>query len=177
MTAYRSGLLIGKFYPPHAGHHRSIRAAAARCDRFTVLVMSSAAETLSLADRIAWLRDEHPDVDVVGIPCDAPLDVTDEQVWTAQVACMRAALRHRGTRPVDAVFCGDAYGDELAARFGAKAVRLDREGCSATAVRRDLAGHWDQLAPATRAGLTSRVVVVGAESTGTTTVSRALGEH
>ncbi|MFV8228697.1 hypothetical protein [Mycolicibacterium fortuitum] len=51
MTEFRHGLMIGKFYPPRIGHHEAIRAAAARCDRFTVLVMAAAVETIQLADR------------------------------------------------------------------------------------------------------------------------------
>ena len=51
MSEYRHGLLIGKFYPPHRGHHDAIRLAAARCDEFTVVVMAAAAETVPLADR------------------------------------------------------------------------------------------------------------------------------
>lgn len=180
MTEFRHGLMIGKFYPPRIGHHEAIRAAAARCDRFTVLVMAAAVETIPLADRMAWLREEHErdmNVSVAGIPCDAPVDVTDRQVWAAQVAAMRAGVHAAGAAPdVDAVFSGDDYVDELARWFGATAVRTGRTG-SSTAVRSDLAGHWHELAGATRAGLVTRVVVVGAESTGTTTVAEQLTRH
>lgn len=184
MTSHRHGLLIGKFYPPHRGHHDVIRRAAAQCDDVTVLAMASAAETVDLADRVAWLRAEHaaqPNVRVTGMPCDAPLDVTDDQVWTAQVSAMRASLRaagaHKTATPVDAVYCGDSYGTELARRFGAVAVPVRRSPLSSTAVRGDLAGRWWDLASATRAGLAARVVVLGAESTGTTTVATALRDH
>jgi HTH-type transcriptional repressor of NAD biosynthesis genes len=174
---FRHGLLIGKFYPPHLGHHAAIRRATAECEQVSVLVIASAAESTLLADRVGWLRAEHDDVDVIGVRCDAPLDVTDERVWTAHLATMSAALRSRGTVPVDAVYCGDAYGAGLAQRFDAKWVPLERDGRSSTAIRADLAGHWDDLAPATQAGMATRVVVVGAESTGTTTASRELAEH
>ena len=178
MTRFEHGLFIGKFYPPRSGHHAAIRTAAAQCRRFSVVVMAAAPETIELAERVGWLRAEHadtPNVTVTGIRCDAPMDITDQQVWAAQVAVMRAAITP-GFPPVDAVFCGDDYGDELARWFGATAVRLDRDGAS-TAVRRDLAGRWHELAPATRAGLTTRVVVVGAESTGTTTIATLLAQH
>ena len=177
MTTYRHGLLIGKFYPPHLGHHAAIRHAAAECTTLSVLVLASSAERIPLADRVAWLLAEHPGVQVVGARCDIPLDVTDEQVWAAHVAVMRAALGAQQAAAVDAVYCGDAYGEELARRFDAKAVPLERDGRSSTDVRADLVGRWDDLAPATRAGLTTRVVVLGAESTGTTTVAQSLAEH
>lgn len=180
MSRYRHGLMIGKFYPPRIGHHEAIRAAAVQCEQFTVLAMAAAVETITLADRMAWLREEHHGdrtVRVAGIRCDAPLDVTDRRVWAAQVAAMRSGLHAAGAPPtVDAVFSGDDYGDELARWFDAESVRLDRTG-SSTAVRDDLAGHWHELAAPTRAGLTTRVVVVGAESTGTTTVARCLADH
>ena len=45
---------------------------------------------------------------------------------------------------------------------------------SGTACRADLAGTWRQLDAPARAGLTTRAVVLGSESTGTTTVSKTL---
>lgn len=177
----KHGLFIGKFYPPHRGHHSAIRTAAAQCDQVTVLVMSAAVETIPLADRVAWMRAEHAADAVVrvgGIPCDAPVDVTDPNVWAAQVAAMRAGMRAAGaSEDVDAVFTNDDYGSELARWFDAKHIRTARDGFNSTAIRQDLAAHWDWLAPATRAGLTTRVVVLGAESTGTTTVSALLAQH
>lgn len=178
---HRHGLLIGKFYPPHHGHHAAIRHASAQCDQFTVLVMAAAVETIPVADRVAWLRAEHagdPRVRILGIACDAPLDVTDERVWTAQMVLIDVALREAG-RPVDvdALFSGELYGAEMAQRLNAVDARIARTELSSSAVRRDLAGRWTDLAPATRAGLAVRVVVVGAESTGTTTLSRGVAEH
>ncbi|ASW55424.1 AAA family ATPase [Plantactinospora sp. KBS50] len=184
MRTYRHGLVIGKFYPPTLGHHHLIRTAAARADRVTVVCMASAVESIPLADRVDWLRAEHaadPAVTVVGVRCDAPVDLTDGTVWAAQVASMRAAVGTATDLPVDAVFTGEAYGRELADRLRADHVPVDpgrtSVPVSGTAVRADLAGGWDLLAPATRAGLATRVVLVGAESTGTTTISRLLADH
>lgn len=182
MTAFDHGLFIGKFYPPHRGHHEMIRSAAAQSARVTVVVMASHVESIALEDRVTWLRAEHADdrsVTVVGVRCDAPLDVTDERVWVAQVAVMRAAIRTVTDMPVDAAFSADEYGQELAARFDAKWVRVVREpgSPSGTAIRADLAAGWAHLAAPTRAGLATRVVVVGAESTGTTTVAAQLTGH
>lgn len=181
MSRYRHGLFIGKFYPPHLGHHRVIRQAAAECDRLTVLVMASIAESITLAERVAWLRAEHlEDAGVVvgGIRCDAPMDLGDEPIWQTQVAIMRAGIRATGAQDdVDAVYSGDSYGPELARRFGAALVPMRRDGLSATGVRAEPAEYWDALAPATQAGLATRIVLLGAESTGTTTISKMLAEE
>ena len=175
--SHEHGLVLGKFYPPHAGHHHLIRVAAAGCRRLTVLVEAATVESIPLADRVAWLRAVHPDVEVVGTRCDVPVDMADEPIWAAQVAVMRAAL---GDRRIDAGFSSETYGDELARRFGAEHVPVDparlQVPVSATAIRADLAGQWDFLDPVVRAGLATRLVFVGGESTGTTTVSRLVAE-
>ena len=77
-----------------------------------------------------------------------------------------------------AVFSSEGYGAQLALWFDATHLPVDADRTavpiSGTAVRADLAAGWAWLAPATRAGLTTRVVLVGAESTGTTTIARLL---
>lgn len=183
-TVYRHALVIGKSYPPHAGHHHLVRHAATVAERVTVVAMASATESLPLADRVRWLREVHavdPGVVVTGVRCDAPMDFGSPVVWAAQVASMRAAAATVTATPVDVVVSSEAYGDQLASWFGAGHVAGDPARTavpvSGTAVRADLAGHWHELAAPVRRDLACRVVVVGAESTGTTMVSRALAEH
>ena len=184
MSIGRHALVIGKFYPPHAGHHALIRRAATEGAQVTVVVMAATGDSISLADRVSWLQIEHvrdPSVTIVGIPCDVPTDLDDAQVWAAQVATMRAALATVTAVPVDVVVSSEAYGEQLATWFDARHVLMDADRVgvpiSGTAIRQDLARHWHLLAPATRGGLAVRVVVVGAESTGTTTLARALTAH
>ncbi|WP_309227216.1 AAA family ATPase [Micromonospora thermarum] len=178
---FRHGLVVGKFYPPHAGHHALIDAAAARCAAVTVVVAPSRRESIPLDLRLAWLREAHagtPWVRFVGTYDDHPVDYADPAVWDLHCAVFRAAL---GGDRVDAVFSSEAYGEELARRFDAVPVGVDPDRrtvpVSGTAVRADPAGHWDRLHPAVRAWFVRRVVVVGAESTGTTTMAAALAAH
>jgi NadR type nicotinamide-nucleotide adenylyltransferase len=175
---YGHGLVVGKFYPPHAGHHALIDAAAAACDRVTVVVAPSTRESVPLPLRLEWLREAHgAKVHFVGAYDDHPVDYADPAVWDLHMAVFRAAC----PAPVDAVFSSEPYGIELARRFGAVAVTADLDRAevpiSGTAVRADPVAHWDLLGPGVRAWLTRRVIVVGAESTGTTTMARALARH
>ncbi|MCX4694138.1 AAA family ATPase [Streptomyces sp. NBC_01408] len=177
MRRFGHGLVLGKFYPPHAGHHHLVRTAQDRCERLTVLVCAASVESVPLADRVAWMREAHPGAEVVGAVDDIPVDLHDPAVWEAHMAIFRGAVG----RPVDAVFTSEGYGTELARRFGAEEVCVDPARTlfpvSGTAVRADPAGCWDFLGPAVRAALARRVVVLGAESTGTTTLSRDLAAH
>lgn len=184
MSRHAHGLVYGKFYPPHAGHHLVIDAAAGACDEVTVLVTAGQGESMALAERVAWLRAAHadqPGVTVVGAPSDIPLDLLSEPVWRAHLAAIRSALDHAGRPRVTAVCTSEAYGDELARRLGAAHVSVDPPRraipLSGTACRADLAAAWNHLRPATRAGLAVRLVMLGAESTGTTTVSRAVADR
>ncbi|GAA4589020.1 nicotinamide-nucleotide adenylyltransferase [Planotetraspora phitsanulokensis] len=179
---FAHGLVIGKFYPPHAGHHHLIDTAAARCATVTVVVAASSVESIPLACRTAWLREAHPQPNVVIAPVvdDVDIDYDDPEIWAAHVAVFRHALAGaHGTVPeIDAVFSSEPYGAELARRFDADHVGVDpareRYPVSGTAVRADPVSTWHLLHPAVRASLARRVVVVGAESSGTTTLARAL---
>ncbi|MEU2243489.1 AAA family ATPase [Streptomyces sp. NPDC018338] len=176
MKRYGHGLVVGGFSPPHAGHHHLVRTARERCERLTVLVRGSSDESPPLADRVAWMREIHPDALVVSAADDSP-----------------AGLRAAVPEPVDAVFpvepypdsygepYGESYGAELGRRFGAETVRVEpdptRFPVTDAAVRADPAGCWDFLEPPVRSALTRRVVVLGAESSGTTTMALALADH
>ncbi|NKI43391.1 AAA family ATPase [Streptomyces physcomitrii] len=177
MSRPRHGLVLGKFYPPHAGHHHLVRTARARCERLTVLVCAASVETLPLADRVRWMRETHPDCRVIGIVDDIPMNLADPEIWDAHLAVFRRGVPER----VDAVFTSEEYGAELARRFGAVHECVDPARAafpvSGTAVRADPVAQWHHLAPPVRAALTRRVVVLGAESTGTTTLARALAAH
>ncbi len=184
MTLYKHGLVIGKFYPPHKGHNYLIREAARQSEHVTVVAMASSVETISLAERVAWLAEEHasePNVRIVGVQCEAPVMLTSEPVWRAQIAAMEAAIRQVSTDPVDACFSSETYGVGIAERFGATPVIVDKERItvpiSATAVRGDLSAQWNMLSNPTRRGMACRVVVLGSESTGSTTLSKSLAEH
>lgn len=171
MRRFRHGLVLGKFYPFHAGHQLLVRAASAQCERLTVQVLACSAETVPLDVRVALVREEHPEVDVVGGMDEAEVDFDSPAAWDAHMEVITALL----DEPVDAAFTSDAYGAELARRLGATWVQVNPDRAalpvSGTAVRSDVAGHWWALSAPVRAWLARRVVVVGAESTGTTTLS------
>lgn len=184
MTAtFAHGLVIGKFYPPHAGHRFLIRAAAASCARVSVVVMAADVETIPLERRAAWLQEAFADVahvSVVGVVDNLEVDYGSAEAWEGHVGLMHKALvdsAHHDV-PVDAVFTSEPYGGEMARRFSAADVRLDPSraafAVSGTAVRADPVANWHHIDPPVRAWLARRVVVVGAESTGTTTLARDL---
>jgi len=174
---FRHGLILGKFYPLHAGHSHLIRTAQRACERVTVQVLASSVESIEMDVRAAWIREDHPRAHVVAGLDDARVDYTSPAAWEAHMDVIESLL----DAPVDAVFTSDSYGQELARRLGATWIQVDpgrtQRPVSGTAIRDDLAGHWDELSAAVRSTLAARVVILGAESTGSTTLSLALAHR
>ena len=166
------GLVIGKFHPPHRGHKLLIDTATAQSERTVVIVCGKAGDAIPGELRGQWLRDIHPQVDVMVI--DDRYDENDSQVWAENT------IRWLGRAP-DAVFTSEDYGDRYAALMGSKHICVDstrgRVRVSGTAVRKDPFANWDYLEPAVRGWFAKRICVLGAESTGTTTLAKALAEH
>ena len=177
MRQYGHGLVLGKFYPLHAGHQQLIRSASARCDRLTVLVLASSVESIPLEVRADWIRREHPEVEVVAGMDELPVDFEDADVWDAHMRLIEALL----PGPVDVVLTSDDYGAEMARRLDADWIQVDpgRQAMpvSGTAIRADVADHWWALPAPVRQWFCRRVVIIGAESTGTTTLATDLADR
>jgi HTH-type transcriptional repressor of NAD biosynthesis genes len=149
-----TGLVIGRFDPPHLGHSFLVEQAAARCDRLVVYVNSSTVRDAAPgALRARWLADLHPDVTVVEVVHELPTDWDDEDLWQRWIGLFRSHWPHE-TGP-DIVCSSDPYVAELARRLGAEPVVVDADRVnvpiSATMVRNDPAAHLAMLAPPVRA--------------------------
>ncbi len=177
MKSFRHGLVLGKFYPLHAGHEHLIRTANRECERVTVEVLASRVESIPASARVDWIRELHPQARVVTGMDEAPVDFADPAIWDLHMPVIEELL----DAPADVVFSSDEYGAELARRLGATWRQVD-PGRSAltvsgTAIRADVPGHWWALSAPVRQWFCRRVVVVGAESTGTTTLAETLARH
>ena len=148
------GLVLGKFLPPHAGHHELVDFALGCCSRVTVLVLGSVTEPIPLSLRRDWMRARHPAARVVAGWDEIPVEFDDPLVHDAHIELMERLLNE----PIDAVFTGEAYGDLLASRWGVEHVLHPRGGViSGTAVRADPAAWWSSLEPDVRAWFCRRV--------------------
>lgn len=173
MNRFGRGLIVGKFYPPHEGHHRLIDCGLAACDHLIVCVLAATHESIPMDARAAWLRERHPSADVRAAVDDHPIDYDDPAVYDLHDEVISSIV----PETIDVVISAERYGAIMAARYGCTHLTIERDQLSATAVRDDPIAHWNNLQPGVRAHLTKRVAIVGAESTGTTTLCEALAEH
>lgn len=148
-----SGLVVGRFDPPHLGHSFLIEQAGHRCDRLVVYVNSSRARDAAPGHlRAEWLAELHPEVRVIEVVHELATDFTDEALWQRWIELFRDRWPHE-TGP-DIVCSSDPYVAELAHRLGAEAVVVDAGRVavpiSATLIRADPAPHLEMLAPPVR---------------------------
>jgi HTH-type transcriptional regulator, transcriptional repressor of NAD biosynthesis genes len=147
-----TGLIVGRFDPPHLGHSMMIEHASRRTDRLVVFVNSRRTDAVPGQLRAGWLGELHPDVTVVEVRHELDTDFDDEELWSAWMALFRAHWPFADGP--HAIFSSDEYVAELAARFGARAEVVDAERAnvpiSATMVRADPSRHLDLLAPPVR---------------------------
>ena len=168
------GVVVGKFYPPHRGHRHLIDVAVSQSERVTVLVVDGRDEAPPATLRAEWLRELHPDV-TVKITGDIGRD--DDSVAWARIA--REAVLEQ---TIDAVFDSERYGTAWAAAISEQQGSECRNvfvgrglvQISGTQVRSDPARYWNYIDAPVRAHYVKRVCVVGAESTGSTTLARSL---
>lgn len=166
------GLVIGKFYPPHRGHKLLIDAGIAQSEQTVVIICAKPTDTIPGDLRGKWLQEIHPTTRVMVI--DDRYDENDSRVWAENT------IRWLGRAP-DAVFTSEEYGDRYSQLMGSKHISVDRTRervpISGTAVRTDPYANWEFIEPPVRAWFAKRVCVVGAESTGTTTLAKAVAEE
>lgn len=161
---YPTGLVVGRFLPPHRGHKLVIDAALERARRVEVVVCARPSDPISAHLRVSWLREIHPAASVRAVDGDGAL-----RLWA------------RGAPAPAALFSSEPDGEALARQLGCEHVAVDpgrkRVPCSSAEVRADPLACWDSLEPCVRAFFLVRIRLLGAEATGTTTLAFALAER
>lgn len=169
---FSHGVVIGKFYPPHKGHEYLIETALQESDCVTVIVCDREGQIPHATLRAGWLRQRFSNAEIVVTVDDLPDD--DSVAWA------KRTIEILGHVP-DAVFTSEAYGDPYAEAMGCKHVCVDqtREAVpiSGTRIRENPLTHWEFLSPAVRGYYAKRIVILGAESTGTTTLAKDLAKY
>lgn len=170
------GLTLGKYAPLHRGHQLVIETALAEMDEVVVAIYDSPQATdIPLRVRADWIRRLYPPVWVV-------------EAWGGPSAVgytpaiMRAHERYlldllRGCR-ITHFYSSEPYGAHVSRALGAVDRQVDpsrgRVPVHGTQVRADPFAWRAFLAPEVYADLITRVVLLGAPSTGKTTLARHL---
>ena len=194
MSRFRTGLVVGKFSPLHLGHELLIRRAMAECDE-TIIISYSRPELPGCepARRERWLRARFPDATVLVLDGDVhELPDNDDDALLHRRFVGRLCLDVLD-RTVDAVFTSEDYGDGFAeelsryfaARLGAARpvahVLVDRARAavpvSGTKIRNDPHALRAFMHGEVYASFVRTVCFLGGESSGKSTMARAMAER
>ncbi len=173
-----SGLVLGKFMPPHLGHVYLVDFARSYADEVTVVVGTLAREPIPPELRVAWMRELFPSMNVVHLTDENPQEPHEHpQFWDIWRESLLRVMPHKP----DFVFASEAYGQRLAEELSAEWIPVDVARSlvpvSGTAIRADPMTHWRFIPRCVRPYFVRRVCVVGPESSGKTTLAKALAAH
>lgn len=178
---YKCGMYGGSFNPLHIGHVRCMIQAANMCEKLIIVISSGRnRDEVDVRLRYRWvyqLTKHLPDVRIFILEDAAPSkgDYT-EDYWTSDAD----KVKKFAGEPIDAVFCGSDYDEN--SFWGkcypeAKLIIFPRDGISSTELRRDIYGHWDWLPSIVKPHYVKKVLLIGGESTGKSTLTQNLALH
>lgn len=178
MSRRSTGMVLGKFMPPHLGHKYLVDFAARYVDELTVIVGTLRSEPIPGEKRYSWMREMFPNARVVHLTDENPQYPEEHpgfwRIW-------HDSIRKFIPNGPDYVFASESYGWKLAEILGARFVPVDiARGLvqvSGTAVRNDPIGNWDYLPACVRPYFLKRVCVFGPESTGKSSLAAKLADH
>jgi HTH-type transcriptional regulator, transcriptional repressor of NAD biosynthesis genes len=175
----RRGLVFGKFMPLHRGHQLLIDTALSQCDDLTIVVYDSEPAgsyvPMPIEKRQAWLRVLYPDVENIVPVVDAERSNPDNDD-PRYAQSYADALRFLGV--FDVVFTSESRYGRFANVLGARHVVVDEARLlaptSGTTIRENPYTHRAWLDPLVYSSLIQKVVLVGTESAGKSTLAREL---
>jgi hypothetical protein len=160
-----TGLVIGRFCPPHLGHSHVIEWARARVADLVVFVNTRGGEPVPGGLRAGWLADLHPGATVVEVRHDLGTDWDDEELWARWIDLFRRSWPVGLPPGPQVLFGSEVYSGEIARRLGADLALVDPDRVavpiSSTAIRQDPLTRLDFVAPPVRAWIEAHVSAGG----------------
>lgn len=172
------GLVIGKFAPLHKGHQHLIETASRAVDQLYVVIYNCPDKIdIPLHVRADWIRKLYPSVIVI-----EAWDGPHEEGHTAKIKKIQENyLTSVVPQPITHFFSSEWYGEHVSKAFGAQNVVVDMERktfpISGTKIRLDPHAHKDMLHPYVYKDFVKKIVFLGAESTGKSTLTKYAAKH
>ncbi len=179
---YNVGMYGGSFDPLHIGHiHDIIRAASVCRELFVMISWCEGRESTSIELRYRWILNSTKHLNNIKIIMIEDTATSKEEYntnfyWEKGAHDIKSAIGKK----IDVVFCGsDYYGTN---RFESlyspesEVVYFDRAEVpiSSTNIRDWAVNHWDYIPDVCKPYYAKKVLVVGSESVGKTTLVRNL---
>ncbi|MEZ5789782.1 MAG: AAA family ATPase [Nitratireductor sp.] len=174
----KRGFLLGKFLPPHAGHLFMCRTAQALCDELTVLVCTLDREPINGNLRYDWMKKLLPEARVIHFTKDVPQEPADHPGFLGN---LERHLQDGASRADRHCLRFRTLCHASGAGTGCKTGVIDPERLafpvSGTAIRDNPYANWEMVPGPVRPFYQKRIVLMGAESTGKSTLALQLARH
>lgn len=179
---YKVGMYGGSFDPLHLGHISDIIKAASVCEElYVVISWCQGRESTSKELRYRWILNSTrhlPNVRLLLVEDGAVSKevYNTDYYWEQGARDIKAAIG----KPIDAVFCGSDYlgTGRFESLYGpeSQVVYFDRAEVpiSSTQIRDWASRHWDYIPAVCKDHYARKILVVGSESTGKSTLVQNL---
>jgi len=175
--------VFGKFLPFHKGHEAMINFALSKCEFLTVLVCCSAKESIPDTYRKAWIEkafEKEKNIEIRTLNyLESELPNTSES--SESVSKIWADIFIKQFPDYSLLITSEEYGNFVAAFMNIQHIAFDipkkHFPVSATAVRNDVFTNWEYLPDSVKPDLSVKVVILGTECTGKTTLTEKLAKH
>lgn len=181
MKKYKISFLLGKFLPPTKGHCFLIDTASDMSEKVYVLMCSLKREPIAGELRFKWLKEiyQGSNVEIIWVEDENPQYPEEDPInfWDIWMTTFKT---HLPEHP-EAVFSSEDYGFEIAKRMGIEHHLVDKERVyvpiCATKVREDAFKHWEFIPDNVKPYFVKKVVLLGTESSGKSTICDRLANH
>lgn len=179
----RKGFVFGKFMPFHKGHEAMINFALTVCDELTVLVCCSNKEEMPASLRISWIEETfagNRKINIQLLEYDESF-LPNTSVTSATVSALWAE-KFKDLLPGHKVLVtSEPYGNLVADFMGIEHIPFnigrDLVPVAASKIREDYKAYWNFLPASVKKHYITKVVLLGTESTGKTTLTSRLAAH
>ena len=170
-----TGVTLGKYAPLHSGHQLVIETILAEQDEAIVIIYDTDVTDVPLPVRANWIRLLYPGIRVIEA-WDGPTGIDHDPAYEqAEERYVRSLL---DDTEVTAFYCSEYYGDHMAKALGASDRRVDVDRfqvpISSTLIRSNPYAYRKFVDPIVYRDLVTKVVFLGAMSTGKSTLTEAL---
>ncbi|WP_455718367.1 AAA family ATPase [Anaerosporobacter sp.] len=175
---YKVGMYGGSFDPLHVGHIHDIIRAASMCEELYVMISwCEGRESTSKELRYRWIYNscKHlTNIRIIMIEDEA----VDKETYNTDYYWEKGAtdIKNKIGKRIDAVFCGSDYlgSNRFESLYcpDSEVIYFDRQEVpiSSTDIRKWAIKNWDYIPKICRPYYTKKVLVIGGESTGKSTL-------
>ncbi|MFJ5765007.1 AAA family ATPase [Lysinibacillus sp. NPDC093210] len=172
------GLTLGKFAPLHKGHQLMIETALQEVDELIVVIYETTVSPIPLHIRANWIRKLYPQVRVIEA-WDGPDGYSDDREH--EIREEQYILGLLDGEQVTHFYSSEFYGEHMSLALGAVDRRVDEARelvpISATMVRSNPYKYRKFVSDIVYRDLITKVVFVGAMSTGKSTITEELARR